>query len=115
MSADSGKPRCLPVFLSAFVYPGAGQLAQRRWAAAGVFVLLFTVFFVTLAVSVLGPLVRNLTAVMGWDFSGSDVELEVISLPLVLGSFAGALIVYALNLADVVRASRRVRPVPPPL
>lgn len=36
-------PTRIPIFLSALVYPGVGQLAQHRWVAATLVILSFTV------------------------------------------------------------------------
>ena len=35
----------LPLMLSAFVYPGAGQFAQKRWIPGAVFTVSFTFCF----------------------------------------------------------------------
>ena len=115
MLTERGKSGRLPIMLSAFVYPGAGQFMQRRWGAGLAYASIFTVLFLTLAVSVLWPLFRNLNAVLGSDFMrGAEEPLQRISVPAVLVSFTLALMAYILNLVDVTRANRRRAPPPLP-
>lgn len=105
----------LPVMLSAFVYPGAGQFVQKRWAAGAAWSLSFTAAFVAFAGSVIVPMVRNLKVALDWASDGGGGAFAGIS-PLMVGTtFVVALLVYILNLADVTRAHRRQTRGPPPV
>lgn len=105
------------VMLSAFVYPGAGQFVQKRWIAGGLFAICFTLFFLFLAVSVITPLFAYLNHTL--DFAaasgmGRDIEPPGISFVKVALYFLAGMVVYFANLADVIRANRRIAK-PPPL
>jgi len=94
----------LPMFLSAAVYPGAGQMAQRRWVAGTCFALLFTMalgaFFVCFVVIIMDYYALALNP------DGADESPSVVSL---LTTFICALAVYVVSLLDTWRAyvSRR--------
>lgn len=103
--------------LSVFVYPGAGQFVQKRWIAGSLFAILFTLFFILLAVGVITPLFAYLNHTL--DFAaargmGSNIEPPGISLTKVVVYFLAGMVVYFANLADVISANRRIAK-PPPL
>jgi hypothetical protein len=106
-NAKSGRTA---VMLSAFVYPGAGQLMQKRWIAGGVFAFAFTLFFILLAISVVTPLFAYLNNTL--DFAsaqgmGADNTPDGISFVKVALYFLAGMMVYFASLADVVAATRR--------
>lgn len=101
--------------MSAFVYPGAGQFLQKRWVAGTVYSVLFTALSLVLIIEVVKPMFHNITAAMDWAAAqNSDQSFEGISLSGVLFSFLAMLVVYVVNVMDVVRASRQTFK-PPPL
>jgi hypothetical protein len=112
---DANKTNRFPIFLSAVVYPGAGQIAQRRWAAGLIYLSSFTVFFVIMFINVLGPLFKTLRAVLSFADGGANETMSGISPLGVLVPFGLSMLIYVANLLDVTRAARRRTPRPPPL
>lgn len=103
------QPR-LAVLLSALVYPGAGQLVQKRWTAAAVFGIAMTlalVFFLAFAFVI----IREFYS-LGFAFESHEIP----PLPLAqMGiAFLASLLVYLAGIVDTVRAncniSRDARP-----
>ncbi len=103
-----------PIFLSALVYPGAGQLLQRRWRAGLLFCVSFTLFFVLLLSAVLRPLIGSLDAAFAWAAHQENKPFEGISVIRVATLFVICAGLYVANVIDATRAARR-RPHPPPL
>jgi uncharacterized metal-binding protein len=103
-----------PIFLSALVYPGAGQFLQRRWLVGLFYSVTFTILFVLLLSAVLKPLMGTLDAAFRWAAQQENRPFQTISAVRVIVLFVGLIMVYVANLTDVVRASRR-RLQPPPL
>lgn len=103
------------MMLSAFVYPGAGQILQRRRGAGTAYAVLFTLFLIILIFDVFRPMIHNLLAVLDWAAEGDNAPLEKISLAGVVVPFALGLAIYVMNLFDVARANRRMSARPPPL
>jgi len=92
------------MFLSAFVFPGAGQLTQRRWISAFVFAITFLACFVVF-MAIVFRIIFTYYAV-GLD-PDSVSPTEVPSVGPVLVLFATAVVVYIANIADAHRAYRR--------
>jgi hypothetical protein len=91
--------------LSALVYPGAGQLAQRRWLAGVAAIIAFTVsagWFLLQAAQAALAYYR-----LAFDFNGasaSTVRPRDIVIP-----FAVALAVYVAAVIDTALADARAR------
>jgi hypothetical protein len=103
------------MMLSAFVYPGAGQFLQKRWAAGTLYSVLFTIFSLILIFEVFKPMFRNLDVVLNWAASQqNDQQFEGISLSTIVVSFIAMMVVYIVNIIDVARENRK-RIQPPPL
>ena len=100
--------RRTPPLLSAFVYPGAGQLAQKRWFAGAFILVLFTAAFVAFLVLVVGFLYANLDAAL--DFFNPEKELRPFPWGAATGCLGAALLLYALGIVDAARAARRPSP-----
>lgn len=108
------KPGRLParvaIFLSAFVCPGLGQLAQRRWVAGacymGAFLACFVIFVIAFG--------RIIIAYYSLAFGDSTTESP--SLWPGLLAFTAALVVYIAGLFDTfrgnIRAARATRAPP---
>lgn len=94
-----------PLMLSALVYPGVGQLVQRRWLAGAAAIVAFTASFAWF-------LVRAAQAAMAYyrfafDFNeatGSPVRPRDIIVPFVV-----ALAVYVAAVIDAAVADARAR------
>lgn len=93
--------------MSALVWPGAGQYAQKRWLAGTFYAVVFLAGVVFLFVSVLTPLFRMLYALA--DFSGRSEEFLAVqpSLRNILLSFGFLFLVYLGGLLDTIIYCRR--------
>ena len=60
----------VPLILSAFFCPGAGQFMQRRWIAAVFFSVTFLIFAALVMVEVLRPMFHNVTVALDWASEG---------------------------------------------
>ncbi len=91
------------ILLSGFVFPGVGQLLQRRWLAAGLFAGIFFSLFGLL----LSQCYRSIMAFyqLGIDQIVSKEELP--SPAWILGLLGACLVVHLVNIGDVYRAHRR--------
>lgn len=90
-----------PVFLSALVYPGAGQLVQRRWVAGVGYALLFSGAFGWLLWRFFGVIKLLYTTA---DFSkgaGDAPSLGAIGWPFVV-----SMLVWLANLIDTAIGNR---------
>jgi hypothetical protein len=110
--ADGAPSGRMTIFLSAFVYPGLGQFAQRRWASGILHAGAFTaclLWFAVCAVRTIGAFYR-----LGFEFGSyqpGDVPLRAMAVSFVLGVVA-----YVWNLGDAYAGVRRQsrRKAPPP-
>ncbi len=91
-----------PLVLSALVYPGAGQLAQRRWISAGVFMVLATGCAGLLFYYLLAGLVDITRALLA-----SATEPPGVAWGAIGAWFLAFILTYAANIADVLIAGRR--------
>ena len=95
-----------PMLLSALVYPGTGQLMQRRWVAGIGFVFVFTIGFVWFVLEIVGVLKAYYAFAV--DFKGATGKapgVGAILLPLALSTM-----IYIAGLIDTAVASYRMRP-----
>jgi hypothetical protein len=94
-----------PMLLSALVYPGTGQLLQRRWVAAAGYAIAFTgpmVWFVVEDTRILKAYYEFML-----DFKGATGEIPAIGsiiVPLLL-----SMAVYVAGLVDTAVAAYRLR------
>ncbi|MFH0909759.1 MAG: hypothetical protein V1929_13450 [bacterium] len=99
--------RRAPMFLSAFVCPGAGQLMQRRWLAAALYGAAFLIPFCYLATYVLYRLFTNLKNVISWNMNEADKPIEPMSFVSIVAPFLIAMVVYVAGLFDTYFAEKR--------
>lgn len=100
---DKGHPSRGAILLSGVVYPGVGQLVQRRWAAAVLFAGVFSALFGLL-------MVRSMQIVVAYyrlGLDGAAAAEEMPSIRPILGLFGCGLLVYVANIADAYLAHRR--------
>lgn len=95
-------PTRLAIVLSALVYPGAGQGVQRRWLAAAVYGLLFSIAMLWFAVE----LVRIFMAYMATAIFDKPAPTAP-TLPRFLASLAGMVVAYSASLLDTIAAHQR--------
>ena len=97
-------PTRLPIFLSGLVYPGAGQIMQRRWLPALLFAGGFTVAFIVFLVCFF----RIIMQFYGLAFD-PGAPAQPPKLAGLLIAFGLALAVYAVSLIDTYSAYARER------
>lgn len=90
--------------LSALVYPGAGQLVQRRWVAGGGFVVAFSVPLVWFVVKVFAVL----KAYYEFAFNFRGATGEAPGAAAIILPFALSVAVYIACLVDVAVAAYRL-------
>ena len=98
------KPAKYPIFLSAAVYPGAGQISQRRIAAGLFFIATFSITFIAFLI-LMGSIIVDFYS-LGLNFDNAEVNTEP-SLAPALSAFGVALMIYIINLIDTHAAYRK--------
>lgn len=98
-----GYPLISPMALSALVYPGAGQLIQRRWAAGIFFIVTSSVAVAWLVWSVFSVL----KAYYGLAFAPINAPAEAPSLASLIIPFVVWLVIYVAGIIDTAMASYR--------
>jgi hypothetical protein len=98
---NAGRPSRAPVLLSAFIFPGAGQLVQRRWGSAAVYAGAFLAACIVFVVYIARILVSYYGLAFGNGGTPPDVPLTEACLALLA---AGA--VYGASVFDAYRAYR---------
>ena len=99
----SAKPTSMPIFLSALVFPGAGQFIQKRWIAGTLFSLTFLITFILFCIQA-GQLIIAYYR-MGFEFD--TFEPGEIHLSRMLITFAVAMLIYIINIFDTAIAQVR--------
>ena len=115
--SQAAAPTRLPVLLTAFVWPGSGQFAQRRWVPAifyAVGFLICTVLFCIYAV-------KMLQAYYGIWLHFDTYEKPELPIRPMLVWFGAALVLYVVSVVDALAGylkqraewNRRARRLPP--
>jgi hypothetical protein len=92
-----------PVYLSALVYPGVGQMVQKRWGAGLTYAALFTVCFLAFLICASIVIVHYYSIAFNFETFKADA-LPVGPMGVL---FFVTLFVYIANLFDTHRAFRR--------
>lgn len=92
----------IPILLSAFVCPGAGQFIQGRWIAGALFSITFSAAFVIFMV-IAGALIISYYR-MGFEFETYEPNIQPDRL---IPAFIVAITIYIINLTDVSSAHFR--------
>lgn len=97
----------LPIYLSALMWPGAGQYAQKRWLAGTFYAVVFLVCIVFLFVVILTPLFWNLRMLA--EYSGRVETLIFHPIPfLKIFVWSGiSALVYLGSLLDTIICYKR--------
>lgn len=107
----------MPILLSALVYPGAGQLAQRRFFAALFYAIPFTASLVPLAITLYRTF-RDLYR-FAFDLNATPTEISLAGKLLVPMTIVA--VIYTANVIDAtvanirLSAAARAALIPPPL
>ena len=103
-----------PVMMSAFVFPGIGQLMQRRWVAG--------VFFIATFGACNAWLIWALWPILHFFYVelprfAESVSVDPPSWGQIAWPMAACILILAINVLDAWRASQRLRrpPQPPPI
>ena len=107
MNNEDRKPTRLPLYLSAFLMPGAGQFAQRRWISGTIFTSSFLALLLLIVVRVVLALVANIHAATAFMEGSPTAPFAHLTVWSVLIPFLIALGIYVLGLADTWLAYRR--------
>lgn len=99
-----GKPTSLSLWLSGLVFPGAGQLAQKRWLAGLFYGVLSLVCVVEFCVTAYRMVVHNLQVAP----DGMKENFTVVPWRLLLFWFLGFLFLYGVGYLDTWLAHRRL-------
>ena len=98
------KPSKIPLLLSVFICPGAGQLFQQRWVVGALFLIGFLSGFfwlILLALSVIIDFYR-----FGLEFNTYDPE--PVAVTSFIAPLAFATVIYIGNLFDIAIAQIRI-------
>ncbi|MBN2301339.1 MAG: SUMF1/EgtB/PvdO family nonheme iron enzyme [Lentisphaerae bacterium] len=101
------RPSKLPIYFSAFLFPGAGQLLQRRWIPAVLFASVFLTFFVIVIIKAIGRLISAMAFATAFANNQANINPEEMSLLEVLLPFLAALITYITGLIDTLIAHKQ--------
>lgn len=100
----------MSVWASALVYPGAGQVIQRRWLSAFLIMTGFTISLVAFAISLLFPLViYYLNALQAQMLNAVPPPIPHYSLWTVVGSFIVTVLFYVIGIVDAGYHSRKMK------
>lgn len=98
----TGTPPRLAIAMSALVWPGVGQLMQRRWIAAALFLVAFTVATIWMIVEFVRILVTY--------YNLADFSQPAQASPgwyRLVAAFAASMILWAVSLGDTCWAHQR--------
>ncbi len=99
------KPARYPIFLSAAVYPGAGQIFQRRITAGIFFITSFTITFIAF-IFLMGSIIVDFYS-LGLNFDNAEVNANPPLTPALL-AFGVAIMIYVINIIDTHAAYRKM-------
>jgi hypothetical protein len=98
---ESGdQPSRLAIYLSALVWPGAGQYAQKRWLAGTFCAVIFLVCIVFLFAAIFEPLFCDLRMLMEYSARSGPVVFYPISWAKIMVWTGFAALVYLGSLLD---------------
>jgi hypothetical protein len=94
-----------PMLLSAVVYPGTGQLMQRRWAVGAGFAVTFSMALIWFIIKIIAVLQAYYQFAV--DFKGATGNAPGVG--AILLPFAISTLIYVAGLVDTAVASYRQR------
>ena len=103
------EPTRLEVMLTAFGFPGVGQLVQRRWISAVSFLVLGLGLAAALVAEALVPVFHNLRVALSWQATMGDGTLTQPSIPRILALAGALLLVHVVSILDAAAAYRKRR------
>lgn len=100
-------PSRLALYLSALVYPGAGQFAQKRWLAGLFYAVVFSVCAVFLMIAIFAPMFWNLRLALEFAETGKGDAFHPISFAKIFLWLGLSALIYLAGLLDTVLYHRR--------
>jgi len=100
-------PSRLALYISALVWPGAGQFAQKRWLAGLFYAVVFSVCVIFLIITIFAPMFWNLRLAMEFADTGKGDVFHPISFVKVLSWLGISVLVYLAGLLDTFVYFRR--------
>lgn len=100
-------PSRLALYLSALVYPGAGQFAQKRWLAGLFYAVAFSVCAVFLMIAIFAPMFWNLRLAMEFADTGKGDAFHPISFAKIFLWLGLSALIYLAGLLDTFIYFRR--------
>jgi len=102
------KPSRLALYLSALVYPGAGQFAQKRRLAGLFYAVFFSACAVFLTIAIFAPMFWNLRLAMEFADTGKGAAFHPISFAKIFVWLGLSALVYLAGLLDTFVHYRRL-------
>jgi hypothetical protein len=104
---DQPRPSKFPIMLSAVMFPGAGQFAQRRWGPAVIYSILFISCFAVIMVSAFRIIATNLGAALTFASAQPNKSFAAVSPSALIVPLIISIVVWIAGLADTYFAYRR--------
>jgi hypothetical protein len=104
----------ISILLSAMVFPGTGQVMQRRYLAAALYAIPFAILFIRLLYIIIVPMIANVEIALELAQGSSDRELQQLSVSDILITFLMGFVVYIANIIDAWSGARRMTASEPP-
>ena len=93
-----------PIFLSAAVYPGTGQIFQRRITVGIFFIITFSITFIAFLI-LMGSIIFDFYS-LGFNCDNAQVNADPPLAPAI-SAFGVTLLIYIINIIDTHVAYRR--------
>ena len=103
----SAPPSRLALYLSALVYPGAGQFTQKRWLAGLFYAVVFSVCAIFLMIAIFAPMFWNLRLAMEFADTGKGDAFHPISFAKIFLWIGLSALIYLAGLLDTFVYYRR--------
>lgn len=104
------EPSHIAIYLSALVWPGAGQYAQKRWLAGTFYAAAFLICVVFLFTAILKPLFLNLRILAEYSGKAETLVFSPIPLAKIMIWTGLSALVYLVSLLNAIVFYRRQRP-----
>lgn len=104
-----GKASRFAVYLSALVFPGAGQYAQKRWLAGSFYAAAFLICIALMLKTIFVPLFSNLRMMTEFSAKPETLVLRPVAWVEVLLWFSLSMLAYLGGLLDTVICYKRHR------
>lgn len=106
---DGSPPSRFAIYLSALVWPGVGQYAQKRWLAGTFYAVVFLVCIVFLFTAIFAPMFWNLRMLAEYSGKEEIIAFHPVSFVKIMVWFGLSVLVYLGNLLDTVICYKRQR------